>query len=65
MKIGTYLRTKQPDILDKLYKANFNKQDKKNRNKNDHLSFKDLKNMMEEGPAYKRHGGALRQVKRK
>ena len=68
MKIGTIIRSKQPEILDELHKAN-NKlvhkhKHKHRRDKQEHLSFLNYKSMMEEGHVYKRvKGGAWRQVK--
>lgn len=65
MKIGTYIRAKQPDVLDELHKPKNKHKHKKHRRgkKEEHLSFSDFQNMMEDGHVYKRHNGAYRQVR--
>lgn len=65
MKIGTIVRNKQPNILNKLHnKKSKYKKRKHRRDKQEHLSFSYVQNMMEEGHVYKRtKGGAWRQVK--
>jgi hypothetical protein len=52
LAIGEIVRYKQPDIFNKLIKIS--------KNKTDNINFKKL---MEDAPVYKRHRGALRQVR--
>jgi hypothetical protein len=52
LAIGEIIKNKQPDIYYKLIKLSKTKQDNV-----------DYKKLMEDAPVYKRHGGALRQVR--
>lgn len=64
LKIGTYIRAKQPDVLDELHKPKNKHQHRKHRrDKQEHLSFSDFENMMREGHTYIRHNRAFRQVR--
>jgi hypothetical protein len=65
LKIGTYIRNKQPDVLDELHKPKNKKHKhrKHRRSKKEHLSFSDFQNMMQDEHVYKRHKGAWRQVR--
>lgn len=58
MHVGTYIRSKQPDIFNKLYKSN-----KRNprRGIKEHLSFNYIKNELMTHDSYIRHRGALAQ----
>jgi len=59
LAIGEILRTKQPDIYKKLKK--FSNTNKKSKIKKE--EYIDFKRLMEDAPVYKRHCGALRQVR--
>lgn len=52
LAIGEIIKNKQPDIYYKLIKLSKPKKE-----------YIDFKRLMEEAPVYKRHGGALRQVR--
>lgn len=59
LEIGEIIRIKQPDIYKKLIKVS-NTNNKNKVKKEEHIDFKRL---MEDAPVYKRHNGALRQVR--
>ncbi|WP_078697765.1 hypothetical protein [Caloramator quimbayensis] len=67
MKIDGIIKLQQSDVYKKLNDKNYAKKRKQSNNqdkKKEHLSFYDLKNLMEDAPVYKRgKGGAYKQIR--
>lgn len=59
MEIGKIVRIKQPYVYKRLIRFS-NTNNKSKVKKEEHINFKRL---MEDAPVYKRHNGALRQVR--
>lgn len=59
MTIGEILKFKQPDVYKKLIKLSNNNIQKKAKKE----EYVDFKRLMEDAPVFKRHRGALRQVR--
>ncbi|KYH35845.1 hypothetical protein CLTEP_02380 [Clostridium tepidiprofundi DSM 19306] len=62
MKIGAILRSQQANIYNQLNRET-SKRKKQRGKKKEHLSQKDIEELMQNGHVYKRVHGAFRQVK--
>ena len=64
LKIETYIRAKQPDVLNKLHKPKNKKpKHKHRRGKKEHLSFNYIESELMTHDSYTRHNGAIKQTR--